>query len=105
MALDAIDYTKNDDFKVAYNQEANKVNTMIDCKYFSTNFIHLTEDLKQDVSLRDSFTIFMCVQGKVTVENEYGSAQIQKGETVLVSANSGTIVLKSSGAKLLEVTI
>jgi mannose-6-phosphate isomerase len=105
MALDAIDYTKNDDFKVAYNQEANKVNTMIDCKYFSTNFIHLTEDLKQDVSLRDSFAIFMCVQGKVTVENEYGSAQIQKGETVLVSANSGTIVLKSSGAKLLEVTV
>ncbi len=105
MALDAIDYTKKDDFKVIYHQEANKANTMVDCPYFSTNFIQLTEDLKQDVSHRDSFTIYMCVQGKVTVENEYGSARIRKGETVLVSANSGTIVLKSSGAKLLEVTI
>ncbi|VAW10485.1 Mannose-6-phosphate isomerase [hydrothermal vent metagenome] len=105
MAFDAIDYTKKDDFKVAYHQEANKVNTMVDCPYFSTNFIHLTEDLKQDVSQRDSFTIYMCVQGKVTVENEFGSARIQKGETVLVPANSEIIVLKSSGAKLLEVTV
>ena len=105
MALDAIDYTKKDDFKVAYNQEANKANIMVDCPYFSTSFIHLTADLKQDVSQRDSFTIYMCVQGNVTVENEFGSARIQKGETVLVSANTETIVLKSSGAKLLEVTV
>ncbi len=105
MALDAIDYAQKDDFKVAYSQEANKVNTMVDCPYFSTNFIHLTENLKQDVSQRDSFTIYMCVQGNVTVENEFGAARIQKGETVLVSANSETIVLKSSRAKLLEVTI
>jgi mannose-6-phosphate isomerase len=105
MALDAIDYTKKDDFKVIYHQEANKANTMVDCPYFSTNFIQLTEDLKQDVSHRDSFTIYMCVQGKVTVEHEYGSARNRKGQTLLVSANSGTIVLKSSGAKLLEVTV
>ncbi len=105
MALDAIDYEKKDDFKVNYPKEANVVNKMVDCPYFKTNFIDLTEDLKLDVSLRDSFAIYMCVQGKVTVENEFGSAQIQKGETVLVSANSETIVLKSSRAKLLEVTI
>jgi len=105
MALDAIDYTKKDDFKIGYSQEENQANTMVDCPYFSTNYIHLTEDMKLDVSQRDSFTIYMCVDGEVTVENDFGSVQILKGETVLVSANSETIILKSSGAKLLEVTI
>ncbi|MEE9361338.1 MAG: type I phosphomannose isomerase catalytic subunit [Cellulophaga sp.] len=105
LALDAIDYKKKDDFKVAYATKSNTVNTMVDCPYFQTNYINLTEDLVQDVSNRDSFTIYMCVGGEVTVENEHGSASIKNGETILVSANSMSIKLKGTNAKLLEVTI
>lgn len=104
-ALDAIDYKKKDDYKVAYPQIKDKVNTMVDCPYFKTSFLELTEDFFQDVSQRDSFTIFMCVGGSVDVENDLGSATIQKGETILVPARSNRIDLKTSGAKLLEVTI
>lgn len=104
-ALDAIDYEMKDDFKVAYPQIKDKVNTMVDCLYFKTNFLELTESLSQNVSQRDSFTIYMCVGGSVEVENDLGSATIQKGETILVPANSNKIHLKTSGAKLLEVTI
>lgn len=105
MALDAIDYRKKDDFKVAYSKRTDAVNEMVDCPYFKTNFINLTKDLKQDISTRDSFTIYMCVGGSAEVENEFGSVSLQKGETTLVSANSNYISLKSSEAKLLEVTI
>lgn len=105
LALDAMDYKKKDDFKVSYPQDVNAVNAMVNCPYFKTNFLELSEDLNQDVSQRDSFTIYMCVGGAVEVQNDFGSATIQKGETLLVPANCKHITLKTEGAKLLEVTI
>ena len=104
-ALDAIDYTKKDDFKVDYNTHDNTVNTMVDCPYFKTNFIELTQNLQQDISSRDSFTIYMCVGGSATIKNEFGEASIAKGDTILVPALSKSLTLESNGAKLLEVTI
>ena len=105
MALDAIDYKKKDDFKVDYPKVKDTVNTMVDCPYFKTNFLELTNDLDQNVLERDSFTIYMCVGGKASISNEYGRAEIEKGETVLIPANSKKIGIQTSGAKLLEVTI
>ncbi len=104
-ALDAIDYEKKDDFKVSYTGQQDTVNSMVECPYFTTNYLNLTDDLKQDVTDRDTFTIYMCVGGSATIENEYGSVHIQKGETALLAADSRTIHLQTSGAKLLEVTI
>ncbi len=105
MALDAIDYDKKDDFKVDYPTIPDTVNTMVDCPYFKTNFVKLTADLQLNTTGRDSFTIYMCVGGAVEVCNDFGSATIKKGETILVPASSTHISLKSSGATLLEVTI
>ena len=105
LALDAIDYSKKDDFKVDYKTTANTSNTMVDCPYFKTNFIEVTRDITLDTEQRDSFTIFMCVGGHATVGTEHGEVALKKGETVLVPAASQTIALKSAGAKLLEVTI
>ncbi len=105
MALDAMDYNKKDDFRVGYTKNENSVNKMVDCPYFKTNFIHLTHDLVQDVRQRDSFTIYMCVGGSAKISTKSGSVLIQKGETVLVPANSRTISINTSEAKLLEVTV
>lgn len=105
LALDAIDYEKKDDFKLSYPKDTNAINTMVDCPYFKTNFLELTQDLNQDTSQRDSFTIYMCMDGSVEVQNDFGSATIQKGETLLIAADSSHISLKSDGAKLLEVMI
>jgi len=105
MALDAMDYEKKDDFKVAYDKQTNKVNDMVNCPYFKTNYINLTEDLQQEVGTRDSFTIYMCVSGDAVVSNEEGEAAIKKGETILIPAKSNSISVKTSGVTLLEVTI
>jgi mannose-6-phosphate isomerase len=105
LALEAIDYNKKDDFKVSYPTEKDAINPMVDCPYFKTNFIHLSKNIEQDLSLRDSFTIYMCVDGSVNVGNEFGSTLVEKGETVLIAANSNTVSLRTDGAKLLEVTI
>ena len=105
LALDAIDYTKKDDFKVKYSDKKDSVNNMVSCPYFNTNILELTRDLELDVEKRDSFTIYMCVGGKATISNEFGSVSIKKGETTLVPAQSKKIYIITTSAKLLEVTI
>lgn len=105
LALDAVDYKKKDDFKVSYNQDPNKINEMVDCPYFKTNFIQLTENLELDTTKRDSFTIYMCVGGEAIIKTLDGEVSIKKGETALLPAITKKISLESKGAKLLEVTI
>ncbi|WP_420601214.1 type I phosphomannose isomerase catalytic subunit [Flagellimonas sp.] len=105
LAMDAIDYSKKDDFKVKYADDKDSVNQMVDCPYFKTNFLELTDEMHQDVSDRDSFTIYMCVGGEAEITNDWGAASIKKGETLLVAAESKSIHIDTRGAKLLEVTI
>ena len=105
LALDAIDFDKKDDFKVAYSKDLNAVNKMVTCPYFITNYLSLTEDHVQDVSLRDSFTIFLCTSGNAVISNDWGEASIKNGETVLLPAASNSIHIHTTKAELLEVTI
>ncbi len=105
MALDAMDYDKKDDFKVDYNKQTDVVNDMVDCPYFKTNYINLTKNLEQDITTRDSFTIYMCVSGSAKVATEGGEVLIKKGETTLVPANATKVSIKTEGTTLLEVTI
>lgn len=105
LAIDAIDYEKKDDFKVSYSKDSNAVNSMVDCPYFKTDYLHLSANFTQDVKARDSFTIFMCVKGEATIKNDWGTAEVKKGETVLLPASTSKIEIATSGATLLEVTI
>ena len=105
LSIDAISYVKQDDFKVGYGHEENVSNSMVNCPYFKTNFISLNKNIKLDVSDQDSFSIYMCIDGEVTIENGFGSISIKKGETVLVPAITSHILLSTVRAKLLEITI
>ena len=105
LSIDAISYVKQNDFKVSYQQDTNVSNPMVNCPYFKTNFISLNKNIKFDVSDRDSFTIYMCIDGDVKIANDFGSISIKKGETVLVPAITSHILLNSERAKLLEITI
>jgi len=91
LALDAIDYTRKDDFKVTYDTKKDNPNVMVDCPYFKTSFLDLTTTMVRNTLDRDAFTIYMCVAGSATVINEYGFATIKKGETVLVPACSNQL--------------
>jgi len=105
LSIDAISYDRQDDFKVSYGQEANVSNPLVNCPYFKTNFISLNKNIQFDVSDQDSFTIYMCIDGKVLIKNDFGSIMIKKGETVLVPAITSNILLSTERAKLLEITI
>ena len=105
LAIDAIDYSKKDDFKVVYHSNKNTTNSMVDCPYFKTNILDLNKNFHQDIASIDSFIINMCVKGTASIENEFGSVSIEKGETVLINASSKNLKINTEGAKLLEVTI
>lgn len=105
LALDAMDYTKKDDFKVAYSKQLDAVNTMVESPYFKTNFLNLGQNLNLEVKKRPSFTIFMCVAGSADLITDLGSIDIKKGETVLVPANAEFITINTENTKLLEVTV
>ena len=105
LALDAMDYTKKDDFKVAYGKQLDAVNTMVESPYFKTNFLNLGQNLNLEANKRPSFTIFMCVDGSADLITDLGSVDIQKGETVLVPANAEYITINTKKTKLLEVTV
>ena len=105
LALDAMDYNRKDDFKVNYAHSENELNAMVDCSYFKTHFLNLTTDFSQDTLDRDSFTIFVCVEGKAEIANDWGTATLSKGETALIAAASTQITIRTTGAKILEVTI
>ncbi len=104
-ALDAIDYVRKDDFKVKYSSEKNQINSMVECPYFKTNYLDLSDDLELDIAKRDSFTIFMCVDGQALIANNEGMESIEKGETLLVSADTSKLNIQTHGTKLLEITI
>ncbi|MEM9867230.1 MAG: type I phosphomannose isomerase catalytic subunit [Bacteroidota bacterium] len=105
LALDAMDYEKKDDFKVAYANALNQSNSMVDCPYFKTNFIQLDRNQKIFLTGRDSFTIYMCVGGRALVTNDKGSASLEKGETLLIPAASKFVDIETENVKLLEVSI
>ena len=105
LALDAMDYTKKDDFKVVYDKKSDVVNTMVECPYFKTNYLNLTQTLNLDVSKRSSFTILMCVDGSAEISTNTGSVDLKKGETVLVPAISQNLTINTRNTKLLEVTV
>ncbi len=105
LALDAIDYKKKNDFRIDYTKGKDTVNKMVACPYFNTGYMELSQNMEQDLSQRDSFTIYMCVGGRAIIENDLGEVHLKKGETVLVAASTKKISLKTNGAKLLEVTV
>ena len=102
LALDAINYNKVDTQK-KYNTALNQSNTVVDCPYFTTNFIPLDGKISVDRT-GSSFTVFMCVEGSFEVENGDIKFQYTKGDTVLIPAALKTFTLNGK-ASILEIYI
>jgi mannose-6-phosphate isomerase len=84
LALDAINYEKTNT-KKEYDKNENKSNEVVNCKYFTTNFIPLDGLLSVNKTGK-SFTVFMCVDGTFQIEIDSITYQYQKGDTILIPA-------------------
>lgn len=102
LALDAINYDRID-AKKSYQKEINASNTMVDCNYFTTNFIPLngTMTFQQDAT---TFHVYMCTDGDFSIEVDGIENHYRKGDTVLLPA--AILSYKFSGkASILEIYI
>lgn len=101
-ALDAMNYNTTDTQKL-YNKDVNKSNTMVDCPYFTTNYLPLDGSVQVEKS-GDSFTVYICTEGEFAVERNNETYSFKKGDTVLLPAGLKTYRLNGK-ATLLEIYI
>lgn len=105
LALDAIDFTVPESYKTEYEAKQNDSVEVVKCDYFTTNVLELNQKLERDFHQEDSFVIYICLEGELTIDFEGGSESVKKGDTVLVPAALEQFFLSplSSDVKLLEV--
>ena len=102
LALDAINYNKVETQK-KYETRTNTSNVVVDCPYFTTNFIPLEN--KVEVSKTgETFTVYMCIEGSFEIEYNGFKQSYIKGDTVLVPAEINAFILTGK-ASILEIYI
>lgn len=102
LALEAINYELVDAQR-KYAKIENVSNEIVNCQYFTTNIIPL--DGKSSINKnKDSFTVYMCVDGDFEITYQEQNYTYKKGDTVLIPAemNEFQIVGKAS---ILEIYI
>lgn len=102
MALDAINYDKVETQK-KYDSINNTSNVVVDCPYFTTNFIPL-EGKFEIIKSKESFTVYMCTEGSFEIEYDGFKHSYLKGDTVLVPAVINAFTLNGK-ASVLEIYI
>jgi mannose-6-phosphate isomerase len=76
---------------------------MVDCPYFTTSYLPLKGSTAVSKE-GSSFTVYICTEGKFTVEAEGEKYDFEKGDTVLIPASLKVYIL-SGEATLLEIGI
>lgn len=102
LALEAINYNKIET-KKEYNKINNISNEIVDCKYFTTNFIPLDGSIKVRKS-EETFKVYMCVDGGFEINYDNQKYQYQKGDAVLIPAQMSDFEMAGK-ASVLEIYI
>jgi mannose-6-phosphate isomerase len=105
-AMEAIDFKHYDDYKTDTFPIINMSTNLIKSPYFTTNIIAIDQPLVRDYYSLDSFVIYLCTDGKFTIEYDQGCETVEKGQTVLIPAELHDLrLIPDKTAKLLEVFI
>lgn len=105
-ALDAIDFSIEKSYKKNYQKKSNTSGQILSCPYFTTHILPVDGKVAIDHSTKDSFVIYMCVEGAVAFDSKHSKEELKKGETILVpnSLNRFSIISLEK-SELLEVYI
>ena len=99
LALEAINYNKTET-KKEYTKIENISNEIVNCNYFTTNFIPLNGIIPVNKNGK-SFTVYMCVEGNFEIDaNEEISYHYKKGDTVLIPASLTQYKMMGKGSVL-----
>lgn len=106
-ALDAIDFSVQNDYKTSYTKKLNKNINIVECQYFTTNIISIDKEFNVDNSDKDSFVIYICVKGEIDIQLKNGmSENLKMGETILLPASLKKLkLLPCEHSEILEIYI
>jgi mannose-6-phosphate isomerase len=105
-ALKTIDFSAKNSYKTTYKKQENVTSQVVTCPYFTTNILPIKGKKEIDLSKKDSFIIYMCVEGEVAFFYENKQEIVRKGETILVPACIDKVeVLSEISSELLETYI
>ena len=96
LAVDAIDFESGvEECRRTYSAEANQEVNIVDCDFFKTDMLLVDGVAELDYCKRDSFTIYMCIEGetKVTLDGEQ-TETLRTGEVMLVPAIANEVVIE-----------
>ena len=104
-ALDAIDFAKWNDRKVAYATESNQRNPMVHTPYFTTEIIVLEGEIYVQTDQLDSFVVLMAVKGDNQISVDGNNYNLPFGSTVLLPACLTGFTIQANQSEVLMVTI
>ena len=105
-AMDAIDFSVQESYKTTYTKKDNQPSELVDCSYFTTNFLSVNGSIEKNNALKDSFVIYMCVKGNVEFSYKDHSEILNFGQTILVPASLEEFMISSDReSELLEIYI
>jgi mannose-6-phosphate isomerase len=104
LAVDVIDYAPSDRYKTAYAPQRNAPVNLAACPYFTTNLLDIDAAVARPLLQRDSFIIYICLEGSASLSCKGVRETITKGETLLVPACLADVQLQpATETRLLEV--
>jgi mannose-6-phosphate isomerase len=105
LAVDAIDFESGVAECVRpYEAKRNEEVEIVKCDHFTTSMLEVEGVAELSYVERDSFTIYICLEGEVSLDMEGEQERLSAGEVVLIPASANEVVL-SGKAKLLTTYI
>ena len=106
-SLFTLNYKHEDNYRTEYDRDKKDATVpMVECPFFTTNYIDLDAILAKDYSELDSFVILTCVEGGFTLKYEEGEEIVNNGECILIPNIIKKVEIKALGhCKILETYI
>ena len=105
LALDVIDFNTDVESKLDYEEVLNESVNLLESNYFTTNIINMDSNVHRDYSNLDSFVIYLCVSGNLSISCQDKKYELKTGESIFIPAVINDIILETKDAKVLEVFI
>lgn len=92
LAVDAIDYTVEDEYRTIYNENTDRANHCIDSPFFNVRIVNIegsaTHGFHRNLLKYDSFIITMCIEGdcEIRIRQTGDTVRLSQGNTCLIPA-------------------
>ena len=104
-ALEAIHFDDKDQhYHIDYESKMNETVKLVHSPYFNVNLLDFDKIIDKSYLETDSFVIYMCLDGRLTVKYGSGAETLEKGEVMLVPAEIEEIrLLPDQRSRMLEI--